>query len=102
MPDVSQLVAAAGAAGLAGVLAVGLVLIALEVAKRRAPVRNGADSLASAVAQALERQAAATERLTTVLDAVTARLEEHSEALRRLEVGQAQLLARSSHGGGAA
>lgn len=96
-----QLIDAAGAAGLAGVLAMGLVLLALENGKRRLGGKGG-DALATAVAQALERQAAATERLTTVLDAVTTRLEEHSEALRRLEVGQAQLLARSPHGGGAA
>lgn len=80
----------AASVGIGGFLAVVLAWVVVAESRRR---RSSPD-MSEAIVEALKRQAEATERLTTTLSMIMSELQQHSEALRRLEVGQAQLLSK--------
>lgn len=77
--------------GIAGLAVAGLVQVALALAGKRSGKSDTAGHVA--VATAIERQAVATERLSIVLDGLGQQVATQGEALRRLEVGQAHILA---------
>ncbi len=92
--EVSDLVTTAAGGGVAGILAAGIVQVALAAINKRSGKGDHESNVA--VAQAIERQAVATEGLAKVIESVGQRLTEQGEALRRLEVGQAHILAATS------